>query len=104
MQITPKPIILVEGYLALHDPRVREFFSCKIFLDVPHEVRITRRTKFLDDIYQEKILIPMHEQYVEPNKQYADYIINVDGTTKEGVLEKVSAVVLKFLKPYAPHS
>jgi uridine kinase len=93
MEILPKPIILVEGYLALYHPDVRAFFSHTIFLDVPYETRIARRTKFMDPLYQEKILVPMHKQYVEPTTKYAQSIIDVSVLNKEQVLQELEKII-----------
>lgn len=97
MEIVPKPIIILEGYLALYNPEVRKLLDCKIFLDAPHDIRVKRRTKLLTPSYNEEILAPMHEQYVEPTKQYADYVIDVAPLSKEQLIAKVEQIVLKLL-------
>ncbi len=84
--IAPKRIMLLEGYLALWDKHVRSKLHSSIFLDLPDELRVRRRTKFIDPVYIEKILLPMHHQYIEPTKQYATHIIEVGGKSKEKVL------------------
>lgn len=77
MTVKPKPIIILEGYLSLWHPAVRELVDYSFFLDASHDTRVKRRTNFLNPEYEQKILKPMHEQYVESTKQFADKIINV---------------------------
>jgi len=101
MKIEPKPIILVEGYLALSNPSLRSLLDYKIFLHLDSDVRLSRRSKFIDpkhELYDEKILIPMHKQYVEPTKKYANTIIDVAKYTKEQMLTKTEELLSPFLK------
>ena len=91
----PTPIMLVEGFLVLYDERVRNLLTTSIWLEVNHATRWSRRVHFKNKEYEEKVLIPMHQQYVEPTKQYAEYIIDVSNLTKEEVLEKVEGILLK---------
>ena len=75
----PKEIMLIEGYCALWHPEVRSSFDYSIFLDASEELRVTRRSWRTKSDYIEKVLLPMHNQYIEPAKVHADLIINVDG-------------------------
>lgn len=95
MKVTrePKEVIILEGYLALFDPRVNNLASTKIFLDLNHEERMLRRTKFLNSIYEEKILKPMHAKYVEPTKEHADYVLDVSNMSKEEVINSVESII-----------
>ncbi len=79
--IQPKPIIIVEGYLALCDERIRKLMDLKIYLDMPIEESLKRRTKFKDEAYFKEVLIPMHKKYIEPTQQYADYVIDTSTTS-----------------------
>lgn len=92
-----KPIMLVEGFLVLHDERIRKMLSTSIWLDVDHETRWSRRVHFKNDEYEKKVLIPMHKKYAEPTKQYAEDIIDVSSLTKEQVVEKAEKIIEKFL-------
>lgn len=79
-----KPIILVEGFLALYDNAIRALADLCVFIEASEENRIKRRNKPLsDDFYRDEILLPMHNQFVEPTKQWADIIINTDHWSKE---------------------
>lgn len=83
------PIIILEGYLCLYDKRVRDLLDYSVYLDIPHETRIARRTKSVDENYVSSILIPMHQQFVEPTKNFADLVIDVSNLSAENVLRKV---------------
>jgi len=91
-----KPIVLIEGFLVLHDERIRKLLTTSIWLEIDHKTRWSRRVHFKNTEYEEKVLIPMHNQYVEPTQQYADYIINVSNLTKEEVLKRVEGILLKI--------
>lgn len=81
----PADVIIVEGIFALHSKKIREFLDIKIFVDTPSDIRILRR--LLRDINERGRTVesvinqylssvrPMHEQYIQPSKQYADIII-----------------------------
>lgn len=78
----PAPLVLVEGLWLLHQPKLRNWFSLKIFLDCPEQLRMKRRLvrdvtgrgrtpdsvreQFLNDV------VPMHERFVAPQMPYAD--------------------------------
>ncbi len=90
--LKPKIIIIVEGYLALHDKNIRDLFSLKIFLDIPIKESMRRRDKvtYNDEAeYNDNILIPMHSKYVAPAKQIADLSIDVMKNGKEKVFDIV---------------
>lgn len=72
-----KPLIVVEGYMALTNENIRKLYAMSVFLDLHSDERINRRTKFIDPEYTEQILIPMHETYVEPTKAHADVCVDV---------------------------
>ena len=90
--LKPKIIIIVEGYLALHDKNIRDLFSLKIFLDIPIKESMRRRDKVTyndESEYNDNILIPMHSKYVAPAKQIADLSIDVMKNGKEKVFDIV---------------
>jgi uridine kinase len=96
----PKPIVFVEGFLVLHDKRVRELLDTSIFLDVEHNTRWERRANYTNKNkeYEEKVIIPMHNQYVEPTKKYAKHIIDISNLNKEEVLERVENIINNIIK------
>jgi uridine kinase len=78
--IKPKPIIILDGYLAFYNSQLRELMDLKIYLEIPIQESIKRRSfnKFAPgEEYFEKVLFPMHAKFVEPTKEYADLIIDV---------------------------
>lgn len=90
--LQPKPVIIVEGYLALYSPGVRKLLARSYFLDLDHVTRMDRRDKGRlvgKDNYNEKVLVPMHEKYVEPTKAYADEVIDVSNMSIEEVKQKL---------------
>ncbi len=88
-RVEPRPVIVVEGILALYDPRLRERMDLKVYVDADPDVRFIRRLK--RDIEErgrspESVIAqylnsvrPMHLAFVEPTKRYADLIVPVGG-------------------------
>ena len=81
----PRKVMIVEGILILTNPELREMFDIKIFVHADSDERLIRRLKRdlaergrdIDEVllrYQ-TTLKPMHEQFIEPMKEYADIII-----------------------------
>jgi uridine kinase len=87
--LMPQPVILVEGILVFAEPELRELFDVKIFVDTDPDVRFIRRLKrdlvergrTVDSVIQqyETSVRPMHLEFVEPSKRYADVIIPEGG-------------------------
>lgn len=83
--VNPKPIILIEGILIYNSIKLREMMNMKIFVDTEADERFIRRLKRdmqnrnrnLNNIIEQYIntVKPMHQQFVEPSKNYADIII-----------------------------
>lgn len=82
-------IVVLEGILALHRADIRSLMDIKLFVDAPDDVRMIRRIKrdvkerarTLDSVLEQytRDVRPMHIQYVEPTKQFADIIIPEGG-------------------------
>jgi uridine kinase len=89
IQINPSPIILVEGILIFDNAALRELMDVKIYVDVEADIRFIRRMerdvqergRALDSIIEQYMstVRPMHLQFVEPSKRYADVIIPQGG-------------------------
>jgi uridine kinase len=87
--IEPKPIVIVEGILIFIDPRLLEQMDIKVFVDTPDDIRFIRRLRrdiaergrTIDSVIEQylKTVRPMHMQFVEPSKRYADVIIPEGG-------------------------
>ena len=81
----PRKVMIVEGILILNNPELREMFDIKIFVHADSDERLIRRLK--RDIAErgrdmsevitryQTTLKPMHEQFIEPMKEFADIII-----------------------------
>jgi uridine kinase len=95
IHVDPKPVIIIEGIMALHSKKLRDMMDLKIFVDTDDDVRLIRnirrdvveRGRTVDMVLDryEKVLKPMHEQFIEPTKQYADLIIPWGGDNKTGI-------------------
>lgn len=111
--VTPSHVIILEGILVLENPRLRDLMDIKIFVDTDADVRILRRLR--RDIEErgrtlEKVVAqylstvrPMHLQFVEPSKRYADIIIPEGGHNRVA-LEMLAAKVEYLLRRVAAAS
>ena len=83
--IKPSKVVIVEGILILHDPTLRDMLDIKIFVETDADVRILRRAlrdvrdrgRTLQSVITQYLTTvkPMHEQFVEPSRKYADIIV-----------------------------
>jgi uridine kinase len=99
-RVEPRPVLIVEGILVFVDPRVRELLDIKLFVDTDTDIRVFRRIR--RDIEQRgrtfesvreqyyRTVRPMHLQFVEPSKRWADLIIP-EGGNNEVALQLVTA-------------
>ena len=93
--ITPHHVIVVEGILVLHYTQLRNLFSLKVFVDTPADIRYIRRLtrdikergRTMESVVNQylKTVRPMHEQFVEPSKYFADIIVPEGGQNKVAV-------------------
>jgi uridine kinase len=93
--IEPVNVIIVEGIMIFTIPELRQMFDIKLFVQTPDDLRFIRRLK--RDIYERGRSIdsvidqylttvrPMHLEFVEPSKQYADLIIPEGGENKVAI-------------------
>ena len=85
VEIFPTKVLIVEGVLIFQDPVLRELFDIKIFVETDADERILRRAlrdveergRTLRSVVNQYLTTvkPMHEQYVEPSRKYADIIV-----------------------------
>ncbi len=83
--VHPHRVIIVEGILTLHYTILRELMDIKVFVDTPNDIRfirrisrdIDKRNRTVESVIDQylKTVRPMHEQFVEPSKYFADIII-----------------------------
>jgi uridine kinase len=89
IKISPRRIILVEGILIFAEPQLRPLFDVKIFVDTDPDLRFIRRLqrdiaergRTAESVVHQylKTVRPMHLEFVEPSKRYADVIIPEGG-------------------------
>ncbi|MDT2045375.1 uridine kinase [Priestia aryabhattai] len=85
----PKDVIILEGILVLEDKRLRNLMDIKLYVDTDADLRIIRRMlrdikereRTLESVVDQYISVvrPMHNQFIEPTKRYADIIIPEGG-------------------------
>ena len=88
-------VIVVEGILVLWEPRLRERFDLKIFVDTPADLRFIRRLKrdvaergrTTESILEQYMTTvrPAHERFIEPSKRYADVIVPEGGLNRPAI-------------------
>ncbi|MCM3587730.1 uridine kinase [Mesobacillus maritimus] len=89
IHVEPKDVIILEGILVLEDERLRELMDIKLFVDTDADLRIIRRLlrdikergRSMDSVIEQYVNVvrPMHNQFIEPTKRYADIIIPEGG-------------------------
>ena len=103
IHIEPKEVIIVEGIMALREFKMREQMDLKIFVDADADDRLIRVMKrdvvergrtaeAVIDRYQ-RVLKPMHEQFIEPCKRFADVIVPQGGHNNAAI-----NMLAKFVK------
>ena len=96
VEISPTKVLIVEGVLIFQDPVLRELFDIKIFVETDADERILRRAlrdveergRTLRSVVNQYLTTvkPMHEQYVEPSRKYADIIVLQGGQDRKSVV------------------
>ena len=107
--ITPHHVIVVEGILTLHYTQLRDLFAIKIFVDTPADIRFIRRLtrdihergRTPDSVNKQYLATvrPMHNQFVEPSKYFADLIVPEGGENKVAVdliRTKINSILKKL--------
>lgn len=90
VRVEPRDVVIVEGILVLNSPELRDMLDVKVFVDADADDRLIRviardcisrgRTpQMVIDRYQD-VLKPMHCQYIEPSKRFADIIVPQGGS------------------------
>lgn len=92
IHVEPRPVIIIEGILALCDPDLRNMMDLKIFVDADPDERLIRviqrdvveRGRTAEAVMERytRVLKPMHQQFIEPTKRYADLIIPEGGNNE----------------------
>lgn len=95
VHVEPRPVIIIEGIMTLLNKKLRELMDLRVFVDADSDERLIRNiqrdviergrtvemviNRYLD------VLKPMHEQFIEPTKKYADLIIPQGGDNHKGI-------------------
>ena len=107
IHVEPKPVIIIEGIMTLIDKKLRNMMDLKIFVDTDPDERLIRNIErdtidrgrtvsMVVDRYR-KVLKPMHEQFIEPTKRYADLIIPQGGENITGI-----GILCKYIEGLVP--
>jgi uridine kinase len=106
VHVEPRDVVLVDGILLFADARLRDLFDLKIFVDTEADVRFIRRLRrdlekrgrSLDSVIEQYLstVRPMHFEFVEPSKRYADVILPRGGQNTAGI-ELVAARIRERL-------
>ena len=103
VHVEPHDVIIVEGIMALYDKKLRDMMDLKIFVDCDSDERLIRniqrdtidRGRTVSMVVERylEVLKPMHEQFIEPTKRYADLIIPQGGQNEKGI-----GILCKFIE------
>ena len=105
-RIEPRRVIIVEGILVLAEAELRRRIDIKLFVDTPPDIRFMRRLmrdirtrgRSLESVVEQYITTvrPMHEEFVEPSKRYADLIIPEGGENQvalDAIISRIEYLV-----------
>lgn len=94
-RVTPRPVVIVEGILVFVDPRLRELLEIKIFVDTDADIRafrrirrdIEKRGRSFSSVREQyyRTVRPMHLEFVEPSKRWANIIIPEGGDNRVAI-------------------
>ncbi len=108
VHVEPCEVIIIEGIMALWKKQLRDLMDLKIFVDADPDERLIRviqrdivergrTTQMVIDRYLD-VLKPMHEEFIEPTKRYADLIIPQGGNNKQAI-EIMRTYIIHRIKP-----
>ena len=107
IHVEPKPVIIIEGIMTLINKKLRDLMDLKIFVDTDSDERLIRniqrdvveRGRTVDMVLDRylNVLKPMHEQFIEPTKKYADLIIPQGGENLKGI-----GILCKYIEGLVP--
>jgi len=95
VKLQPKHVVIVEGIMILTDKKLREMIDIRVFVDADADDRLVRvvkrdiieRGRSVDKVLEryEKTVKPMHLQFIEPSKRFADIIVPQGGNNKVAI-------------------
>ncbi len=113
IQIEPRPVIMVEGILIFADAALRQILDMKIFVDTDADIRFIRRLqrdiiergRTTESVVHQYLTTvrPMHLEFVEPSKRYADVIVP-EGGLNTVAMEMVAARLEMLLRQHESQS
>lgn len=99
-RVTPKRIIIVEGILILTNPSLRKELDIMVYVDADSDIRLTRRMerdiaergRTMEEIIKQyhATVRPMHEEWVEPSKRFADLIVQTNDHSLDVAVKMLS--------------
>jgi uridine kinase len=106
VHVEPNPIVLVDGILLFADKRLRDLFDIKVYVDVADDIRFIRRLerdvvergRSMPDVIRQYLATvrPMHLEFVEPSKRYANVIIPEGGQNLVAIEMIIARVQLEL--------
>ena len=106
VEVVPKKVILLDGILIFENKELRDMMDIKIFVDTDADIRFIRRLvrdvsdrgRTLESVIEQytTTVKPMHEQFVEPSKKYADIIVPEGGYNHVAlnmIIEKIRSII-----------
>ena len=106
-RVEPAPVVLVEGILVFAEPELRQVFDVRLYVDTDADVRFIRRLqrdikergRSVESVCEQYLstVRPMHLEFVEPSKRYANVIIP-EGGLNEVAIEMVAARIRGMLE------
>lgn len=108
VHVEPCEVIIIEGIMALFKKELRDLMDLKIFVDADSDERLIRviqrdtvergrTTQMVIDRYLD-VLKPMHEEFIEPTKRYADLIVPQGGSNSKAI-EIMRTYIIHRLRP-----
>lgn len=107
IEVKPRKVVIVEGILILTEPSLREILDIKVYVDADADDRLARvirrdleeRGRTTDKVLDryEKTVKPMHLEFIEPSKRYADLIIPQGGENEVGI-RVLSSLIREYIE------
>jgi len=108
-RLEARPVVLVEGILALHQPALRDLYDLSVFVSCAADLRLERRLardvatrgRHPDDVHRQfhQQVQPMHDRYVEPQRKWADLVLEPPIGTRE--VRRVAKEIRQWVARYS---
>lgn len=106
LHVEPRPLVIIEGLMILHDIQIRNLLDLKLYVDTPDDIRFIRRLqrdmsergRTVESVVQQylEVVRPGHFNFIEPTKEFADIVI-----PEGGYNENALRVLITFVKDIA---